>query len=112
MLKKSQRLNLKTSFKWVRSGRRDETPNLILFSKLGDNSTALVGISLSSKIFKKSHDRNRARRLASQAIQNLYTSLLKGLNLVIMPKDSVLQAQVGDLEAELTEVLGKMKQVS
>ena len=108
MLPKSQRLNLRTSFKWVRSGKRAETPNLVLFHRMGENQGALVGVSISSKVFKKAQERNRAKRLASQAIQQLYPSLLKNLNLVIMPKGSILQAKGEDLVKELTSVFGKI----
>src|SRR4051812_32976814 len=105
MLPKSQRLNLRKDFKSIRSGKRAETSNLILFYKFGENQAALVGISMSSKVFKKAHDRNRARRLAATAVQATYPNLINSLNLVIMPKESILQAKIEDLEKELSEAI-------
>ena len=109
MLSKSQRLNLKNDFKFVRSGTRKETPNLILFIRTSTNSTPLVGIANSAKVFKKAHDRNRARRLAVTAIQKIYPNLSKSLNLVIMPKENILKATVEDVERELSGALGESK---
>jgi ribonuclease P protein component len=108
MLPKFQRLNLTKDFKFVRSGTRRETANFIIFFRSSENVNPLVGIANSSKVFKKAHDRNRARRLAAQAVQNVYPNLSNSLNLVIMPKVSVLQASVEDLEKELVGVFGKV----
>ncbi len=90
MLPKSDRLNLKKDFKWVVSGKRIETPLFTLFAKEGENDHCLVGIALSSKNFKKAHERNRARRLLSVALKQVYPQLRNNLNLVIMPKVAIL----------------------
>lgn len=104
MLPKSQRLNLKKDFKWVASGQKNQTPSLKLWWQLGQNSSPKVGIALSTKEFKKAHDRNRARRLASEAIQKLYSSLKENLNLVIMPKAQVLKKTPQELIEEIKHV--------
>lgn len=104
MLPKIQRLNLKKDFKWVASGNKKETTNFKLMWRLSDTTGPKVGIALSSQYFKKAHDRNRARRLTSTAIQSLYSSLNKGLNLVIMPKLAVLENSPKELEKELADV--------
>jgi len=101
MLAKSQRLNLKNSFKFVQAGRRLETPSLRLMWREGENIEPLVGIALTKAAFKKAHERNRARRLASSAIQTLYPNLRKGLNLVIMPKTGILAKSVDQLINEI-----------
>ena len=104
MLPKSQRLNLKTSFKWVASGKHLQTPSFKLMVKFSDNPLPLVGIALSKDQFKKAVDRNRARRLTSKAIEGLYPSLLNRLNLVIMPKAVVLEKSPDQLSNELKNV--------
>ena len=103
MLRKSQRLNLKTSFKLVQSGRRTETPSLRLMWRSGESEMPLVGIALTKASFRKAHERNRAKRLAATAIQQLYPRLRKGLNLVIMPKAGILAKSADQLISELED---------
>lgn len=104
MLPKEKRLNLSKSFKWVSSGKRFQTNSFNLMVKYSDNPQPLVGIALSKAQFKQAHDRNRARRLTSKAIEELYSSLNHGLNLVIMPKGSVLDKSPEELIQELKDV--------
>ena len=59
-----------------------------------------IGIALAKKEFRKSHHRNRARRVVSEAVQRNYDRLSKGLQLVIMPKAGVLEISVEELSNE------------
>lgn len=104
MLPKSKRLNLKVSFKWVASGNKSETPSLKLLFREGENIFPLVGIAMSSKTFNKASLRNRAKRLASAAIEEVYSTLKKNINLVIMPKYTCLEKKPEDLIRELKNV--------
>src|SRR5437870_2063461 len=76
MLPLSQRLNLKTDFKWVASGKKLETKYLKLFIRLGENQIPRIGIALSTKSFKKATQRNRARRVVSHAFLSFDYGLL------------------------------------
>lgn len=104
MLHKSKRLNLTKSFKWVTAGSRQETLALKLFFKEGENVEPLVGIALAKKEFRQANKRNRARRLSSTAIEQLYPQLRNNLNLVIMPKASVLTTPVDQIISQLQDV--------
>lgn len=104
MLPKSKRLNLKVSFKWVAAGSKTQTNNLKVMYRFGENEIPLVGIALSSKVFKVSTQRNRAKRLASRAVEENYSSLKKNLNLVIMPKATIMEQQPNALVEELKNV--------
>lgn len=75
------------------------------FLKSGSNTTPLVGISLSKKNFKLAVDKNKARRMASKAIEEIYESLPKNLNLIIMPKAQILNADINSLVLEIKNVL-------
>ncbi len=112
MLPKSQRLNLKKDFKWVRSGKELNTKYLRLFVRLGQNETPLVGIASSSKTFKEAVDRNRARRLTSAALEVLYPRLEKRVNLIALPKSAILGVKSGDVLLELEETLKNAKILS
>lgn len=101
MLAKSQRLNLSQVFKFVTAGSRRETATLKLFWRQTEGDVALVGIALAKKNLRKATQRNKAKRLISQAIEQLYERLQPGLNLVIMPKSEILQRSVEELKAEL-----------
>ena len=113
MLPKSRRLNLKTDFKWVASGKKLETKYLKLFVRMGENNPpaggSRVGITVSGKYFKKATQRNRARRLVSSAFESLYNSLLKNINIVALPKAGVLDVKSGDLSLDLESVLRENK---
>lgn len=105
MLPKSQRLNLKTDFKWVASGKRIESKLLTLFIKHGDNKYPRIGIASSNKFFKKAHERNRARRLVSEAFHNTYYLLPNTTNILALPKLRVLEVKSGEVLLDLQEVL-------
>lgn len=107
MLPKHKRLNLKKDFKWVAQGERKETVNLKVFFRFGDNSIPKVGIAVSKANFAKAHDRNRAKRIISEAVREIYQSLPKDTNLVIIPKVSVFEQSPDpdSLAAQIKKVL-------
>jgi len=109
MLSKSQRLNLKTSFRWVASGKAFTSQNFKLFYRLGENENSLVGVSISSSQFKKAHDRNKAKRIMFNLARDFYDQLHKNLNLVIMPKAQVLETDPEALEQEFKNALSSLK---
>lgn len=104
MLPKHKRLNLKTNFKWVASGKRFETKNFKVFVKNGENFEPLVGVAVSTSVFKKSTLRNKAKRISFKVAEKAYPHLRKNTNLVIMPKTGVLETPIKDLEDELKSI--------
>src|SRR5207249_2913243 len=109
MLPKTDRLNLKTDFKWVASGKRIEDSFNVLFLKEGENTTPKLGIALTSKIFRKAHERNRARRLVSAAFEKLFSQLKSNINIVALPKAGVLKVKSTEVQQELEKTLKKEK---
>ncbi len=107
MLPKTRRLNLKTDFKWVASGEKIETRFTKLFIKYGENTFPRIGIAVSSKIFKKATDRNRAKRLISQAIQTIYPQLPTSINIVALPKSGVIKVKSAEALLDLEETFKK-----
>lgn len=120
MLSKEKRLNLKKDFKWVVSGsprssprssprgeagKKIETKFARLFIRMGDNPNPRVGIAVSSSLFKKATERNRARRVLSAAIEPIYAKLPQSINIVVLPKIGVLEVKSGDVLIDLTERL-------
>ena len=81
---------------------------LKVFFKTGENEIAKVGIALSSKNFKRAVDRNRARRLTSQAFQEIYPSLPNNINIVALPKAGVLSVKSDDLVLDLETIHAKL----
>ncbi len=108
MLQKDNRLNLKTDFKWVASGKKIETKFAKLFIKHGDNQTPRIGIALSGKTFKKATDRNRAKRLLAFAFQSTIYHLPSTINIVALPKAGVINVKseevLTDIETELKKI--------
>lgn len=109
MLPKSQRLNLKTDFKWVASGKKLETKYLKLFIKFDENELPRVGIAVSGKTFKKAVERNRARRLTSSAFEALFQGLPKGSNILVLPKAGVIAVKSSDILLDLEAGLRREK---
>ncbi len=105
MLPKSKRLNLKTDFKRLISGKFIDSKYAKLYIKLENNEFPKVGIATSSKIFKKAVERNRARRLISSAIEPLYKKLPQNINILVLPKISILSVKSGDILLNLEEIL-------
>lgn len=105
MLPKSKRLNLEKDFKWVASGKKIDSKLLKLFFKVGENQSPRIGIAVSAKTFKKAVDRNRARRLASQAFQTIYYKLPTAINIVALPKAGIVSVKSSDVLKDLEEVL-------
>ncbi len=105
MLPKSKRLNLKKDFKWAASGKKIDSQYAKLFIRIGDNINPRIGIAVSSALFKKANERNRARRLISAALEPLYAKLPKSINIVALPKQIILNVKSGDVLLDLEEKL-------
>lgn len=109
MLPKQNRLNLKTDFKWVASGKKVDTKFLTLFIRMGDNEVSKVGIANSSKVFKKAHDRNRARRITASVFEVLYAKLPNNVNIVALPKAGIVEVKSVMVLLDLEESLKNAK---
>lgn len=107
MLPKPQRLNLKKDFKWVASGKKLETKYLKLFVKEGDNQMPRIGIAVSGKSFRKATQRNRARRLTSAAFESVYSKLPSTINIVALPKSTILDVKSQDVLLDLENILNE-----
>lgn len=101
MLSKKNRLNLKTEFKSVISGRKLETKYTTLFFKYRESADKKVGIAVPSRVFKKAHDRNRARRTVSAALEVIFPNLKPGLNIIVLPKPGVLEVKSTNVTEDL-----------
>ena len=109
MLPRSQRLNLKKDFKWVAAGKKIDSQYAKLFIRKGDNSSPRIGIATSSSQFKKATERNRARRLMSAALEPLYAKLPKSINIIALPKQSILDVKSGNVLLDVEENLKREK---
>lgn len=107
MLPKSQRLNLKKDFKWVAMGKKVESKYLKLYIRMGENNNPRVGIALSSKTFRKATDRNRAKRLVSQAFQSTTYHLPPTINIVALPKPGIVGVKSQDVLLDLESILNE-----
>ena len=116
MLPKLSRLNLKKDFERIASGKRLETKYMRLYFREGDpsahsddsgqaSSGPRIGIASSSKVFRKAVDRNRARRLTSSVFESIYTHLPTRLNIVALPKMSILGVKSTDVLEDLEKKL-------
>lgn len=109
MFPKNQRLNLKTHFRFVASGKFLTSRNFKLFYRLGENQAPLIGVSIVSAQFKKANLRNRAKRICFKLAGDSYDQLHKNLNLVIMPKAQVLDLPPEQLRQEFQNAISSLK---
>jgi ribonuclease P protein component len=109
MLSRDKRLNLKTSFSFVIKGQKSENQILKIFFRQGEQEKPLVGIALKKEFFKLAVDRNRARRLTSWAVEQLYSKLVPRLNLVLMPKTEILKLSSREALEILKKELNRLK---
>lgn len=109
MLPKSQRLNLKITFRWVAGGKYCVSRSFKLFYRFGENVEPKVGVSIASAQFKKATLRNKAKRICFNMAKKYYHQLHKGVNLVIMPKAQVLDLPETDLDKEFNYAFSNIK---
>jgi ribonuclease P protein component len=109
MLPKDQRLNLKKEFSWVASGQKIENQMVKVFFRFGSNHQPRVGISLSGKVFKKAVDRNRAKRIIATGFQTLYSKLPENLNIIALPKITVLNLSADEVTESLEVLLKRTR---
>lgn len=113
MLAREKRLNLKKDFKWVASGKSISSQYVKLYFKVESQTNGpKIGIALSSKYFKKAHERNRARRLTSAALEALVKFIPKSLNIVALPKTGILDVKSNKLFDELKQMLSRQNLIS
>lgn len=105
MLPKDKRLNLKSNFTWVARGKRSESSHFKVFANHKTQENAKIGISISKKNYAKAHDRNYVKRVIFRIIEGLYPRLSKDLNLIIMPKNGILETTFEKLAIELERLL-------
>lgn len=106
MLPKDKRLNLKKDFNWVSQGSKVITDDFKLMYRDGSNNKPLVGISISSKVFKKATLRSKVKRITADSIQVVYPGLRKNINLVIMPKVTIFSKSIENIIKQLKDVKG------
>lgn len=105
MLPKKNRLNLNSDFQWAATGKKLDTKFARIFIKTGDNTSPRVGIAVSGKVFKKAHERNKARRLVSQALQSVYSKLPGSINILALPKHHILEVKSSEVLLDLESIL-------
>lgn len=108
MLPKNKRLNLKYDFKRAASGKNFEGDYLKLFIRqLAKVECTKIGVAVSSKNFKKAVDRNRAKRITFKAFELLYKDLPVSLEIVALPKTTIIDVKSDEVLQDLRKILVK-----
>lgn len=105
MLARFKRLNLKKDFKWVSFGKKTDSKYARLLIRFGDNQSPRIGIATVSKIFTKSNERQRAKRVLSSVFESIYLKLPKNINIVALPKASIVGVKSSTVLLDLQGVL-------
>lgn len=87
------------------AGQKIEDSLLKIFYRPGSDPISKLGIALSSSVFKRAVDRNRARRLTSKAFEDLYDRIADKQNIIAMPKAGILKKKSDAVARVLEELL-------
>lgn len=110
MLPKFKRLNLKKDFDWVKSQSKVlDSRFLKLLVREGENTIPKIGVAVSSKVFKKAHDRNFVKRRTFATFGNLYSLLPSNINIIALPKRIAFGVKSFELDEDVMSVLKKVK---
>jgi len=66
-----------------------------------------IGIVVSKKISKKAVERNKIKRLLSEAIRRNLGEVKEGYRMVFLSKKEILGKSLGEIEEEVRRVIGK-----
>ena len=102
-------MNLKKDFKWVASGKKFETKFTKIFIRIGENNTPRIAIATAKANFKNASQRNRARRVTSTTLQDLYDKLPGDINIIALPKVGILEVKSTEVLKDLEEILKREK---
>ncbi|QQG43747.1 MAG: ribonuclease P protein component [Candidatus Daviesbacteria bacterium] len=105
MLPKLNRLNLKFQFKEVITGGKVSHKFGNVYLKYGDNNKPKIGVALTTKVFKKAHERNRAKRVISAAFEKMLVKLPANINILVVPNAEVLKVKSEELLKEYENII-------
>jgi ribonuclease P protein component len=91
-------------------GRRFHSHNFSLgvFNR-NDEENIKFGFIMPTKVFPKATDRNRIKRMLSEATRFKIVYLKKGYSCVFLPKPTILRAYAADLIKEVEELFQKAR---
>ena len=117
MLPKTYRLPLRTELNRVK--KEGILVQGKLFSLLVSNQQPATsdqpsrfGFIISSKIHKKAVKRNRAKRLLSEAIFDLFPKIKPGFDVVFLAKKKIIEADFEEIKREVKRLFSKAGMVS
>lgn len=109
MLPKNHRLNLAHSFRSLkRDSRAIQTPFFTILYRVNQTQEqAKIGFVVSNKI-GKAVERNRARRLLREVVQNNLEKVPKGLEMVLVAKQGAPGSNYEKIELDFNKILPRL----
>ena len=109
MLPKRHRLPLRTELKRVQKNGRlyqGKLFSLLVCQQINDSPSRFAFI-ISTKIHKKAVERNRIRRLLTEAIRGNLANVKPGNEAVFLVKKAILKKQFKEVEEEVERLFGR-----
>lgn len=95
-----------------KKGRRLGTNSLSISFIITKDETTKFAVFVPKKIFKKAHDRNRAKRRIFELIRTNYDNFPGNLSVIFFAKKEVLDKDYDLLQKEIEEIITKLPQSS
>lgn len=109
-LKRALRLRKSSEFQRVRQQGRSITSRLLTLAwKSNDVAQLRIGFVVSKRISKRAVDRNRLKRLLSEAIRPSLPSLSPGWDIVLGVRKDTLTANLRMLEQDIPVLLSRAR---
>ena len=109
MLAKKYKLHLKKDLDLVyKKGRRFGTNSLSISYIITKDEISKFAVFVPKKIFKKAHDRNRAKRRIFELIRTNYDNFPSNLAVIFFAKKEVIDQDFVLLQKEIEEIIANL----
>jgi ribonuclease P protein component len=111
VLAKKYKLHLKKDLDLVyKKGRRLGTSSLSISFVITKDEISKFAVFVPKKIFKKAHDRNKAKRRIFELIRTNYDNFPNNLAIIFFAKKEVIDKDFDLLQKEIEEIISNLPQ--
>lgn len=91
----------------VKQGKRITSDIATLISQRTQNNTSQFAFIVPSRLSKKSHERNRTKRLLSEVLRLNMNKINPGFEIILMAKKILTKEKLQEIQPEINKLLEK-----